>query len=79
MAKDIVIFDVIGKHCGMHYYDEAFANLLKTDNYKVNILSNFDYLGEPAYMPNFFLVGKNRTYISYGVVCSEVVLHGINK
>lgn len=58
MAKDIVIFDVIGKHCGMHYYDEAFANLLKTDNYKVNILSNFDYLGEPAYMPNFFLVGK---------------------
>lgn len=64
MAKDIVIFDVIGKHCGMHYYDVAFANLLKTESNNVAILSNFEYDSKQAYMPNFFLFGKiHRTIL----------------
>lgn len=59
MAKDIIIYDVIGQHCGMHYYDEAFAELLKSGGTQVNVCSNFSNMRDiEQNLPNFFLMGK---------------------
>lgn len=41
MKKKIFITDLIGKYCGMHYYDNAFKSLLEQYQYDVRILSNY--------------------------------------
>lgn len=59
MGKNIIIYDVIGQHCGMHYYDEAFAELLKNESRQVKVCSNFsNKTAIVQTLPNFFLMGK---------------------
>lgn len=41
MKRTIFITDMIGSYCGMHYYDEAFTELLRKAGYEVRILSTF--------------------------------------
>lgn len=54
MKKDFYITDLIGSYCGMHYYDEAFAELLRQKGCKVEILSNFGEKGEKSFFPLIF-------------------------
>lgn len=39
--RKVIIFDVLGSHCGMHYYDIAFADILRENGCTVEIASNF--------------------------------------
>lgn len=39
--EKIIIFDILGSHCGMHYYDIAFADILRNNGCIVDIMSNF--------------------------------------
>lgn len=39
--KTIYIFDLLGSYCGMHYYDIAFAQVLRSKDYNTYIYSNF--------------------------------------
>lgn len=41
MNKVVYIFDLVGKHSGMHYYDDVFADILTNNGYKVTVLSNY--------------------------------------
>ena len=41
MKKNVYIVDLIGSYCGMHYYDKALLELLKTRGFNAEILSNF--------------------------------------
>lgn len=53
------IFDILGAYCGMHYYDMAFADVLRERGHKVDILSNFsEKQDSKPYLPNFFQCGK---------------------
>jgi len=56
--KKFYLVDLIGKYCGMHYYDEAFAELLRSKGCEVCVLSNFGELGTRAFFPIIF--GKNK-------------------
>lgn len=66
----IYIFDILGKHCGMHYYDAAFAEALKARGCQCCVYSNFR-IGDTctAYFPNFFSCGKIlgicKLFVSY--------------
>ena len=41
MKITISIFDILGAYCGMHYYDMAFAEVLRKRGHEVYIYSNF--------------------------------------
>ncbi len=41
MKSKVHLFDILGKYCGMHYYDEAFGQLLECNSLKVIIHSNY--------------------------------------
>lgn len=61
----IAIFDVIGNYAGMHYYDQAYAELFKQNGCKVVVYSNFrnsDFARK--FFPSFFT--KNKLV---GVLC----------
>lgn len=61
----IHIFDILGAHSGMHYYDKAFVEVLKERNYDCIIYSNYeDGIGYIKYFPNFFNCGR-----VYGILC----------
>lgn len=58
--RKIYIFDYIGNHCGMHYYNAAFKELLsKTPNIEIEILSNYSDDGrKPPFLKNFYKPNK---------------------
>ena len=58
MKRTIFITDMIGSYCGMHYYDEAFAELLRKSGYEVRILSTFGGDVGPRFFPLIF--NKNK-------------------
>lgn len=58
MSKVITIYDLIGIHSGMHYYDNAFAELLTKNGYTVNIKSNYSHNDCPKSIPNAFIGSK---------------------
>lgn len=58
MKRTIFITDMIGSYCGMHYYDEAFTELLRKAGYEVRILSTFSGDAGPRFFPLIF--NKNK-------------------
>ena len=56
--KTIYIVDLIGSYCGMHYYDEAFADILRKKGSQVKILSTFNEQGEKPFFSIIF--GRNK-------------------
>ena len=55
----IHIVDLIGIHCGMHYYDVAFAEVLRNNGFNVDILSNYnDDNQQKSFFPMLFGRGK---------------------
>lgn len=78
----ISIFDILGAYCGMHYYDMAFAEILRNRKQKVLIYSNFsESSNEKAKIPNVFDCGKVKgiafLLYSYWVFLSLVL--SVNK
>lgn len=53
----IYIVDLIGTHCGMHYYHSSFRDILTKGNYDITILSNYSN-NIPSFFPIIFK--KNR-------------------
>lgn len=58
--KKIYIFDYIGDHCGMHYYNAAFRELLsKIPDTDIEILSNYsDKEGKSPFLKNFYKTNR---------------------
>lgn len=55
----IHIFDLLGSYCGMHYYDIAFADVLRQRGHKCKVHSNFEQNGvSEIYFPQFFTCNK---------------------
>lgn len=55
----IHIVDLIGIHCGMHYYDSALVEILRNKDFEVDILSNFkDRNAKKKFFPMIF--GRNK-------------------
>ena len=55
----IHIFDLLGSYCGMHYYDIAFADVLRQRGHKCQVHSNFREKGVcSVYFPQFFGCNK---------------------
>lgn len=57
--RKVIIYDIIGAYCGMHYYDIAFADILRKRNVDVEVYSNFCE-GKNGYprISNIFDCGK---------------------
>lgn len=57
--RKIYIFDYIGDHCGMHYYNAAFKELLsKIPDIEIEILSNYSDGGKSPFLKNFYKPNK---------------------
>ena len=56
----VIIFDILGSYCGMHYYDMAFAEILRNHKCDVIIYSNFSENGSKPYLKQCFACGKLR-------------------
>lgn len=58
--KKTYVFDYLGAHCGMHYYDESFAQLLSSiPGHDVEVLSNFHFSERRhRFCPNMFGHGR---------------------
>ena len=55
----IHIFDLLGSYCGMHYYDIAFAEVLRQRGHQCQVHSNFEEKGvSENYFPQFFACNK---------------------
>ena len=70
MKITISIFDILGAYCGMHYYDMAFAEVLRKRGHEVYIYSNFkERESDKVFFPDFFsckkLVGIIRFLTAY--------------
>lgn len=63
MNKKVYITDLIGTYCGMHYYDEAFAKLLRDEGFQVEILSTFNEDGKKPYLPLIFHKNKIKSVV----------------
>lgn len=61
--KTIYITDLIGSYCGMHYYDEAFAEVLREKGYRVKILSTFGEKGQKQFFPLIFRRNKIKSVL----------------
>lgn len=64
------IFDILGSYCGMHYYDMAFADVLRSRGHDVEIYSDFAETKErDASFKSFFgcgkLIGILRLFVVY--------------
>lgn len=53
--KSIYIVDLVGSHCGMHYYDIAFSKVLQEKQCNVHICSNFTGFFPSIFRKNKFL------------------------
>lgn len=51
--RTIYITDLIGSYCGMHYYDEAFVEILREKGFQVEILSTFNERGKKTVFPSY--------------------------
>lgn len=70
MKVHVSIFDILGDYCGMHYYDMAFAEILRERGHEVHIYSNFkERESDKVFFPDFFsckrLVGVIRFFVAY--------------
>lgn len=52
--RTIYITDLIGSYCGMHYYDEAFVEILREKGFQVEILSTFNERGKNRFSLLYF-------------------------
>ena len=60
MTRKIYIFDYIGTHCGMHYYNAVFKELLsEIPDTDIEILSNYaDTAQRKPFLRNFYVSNK---------------------
>lgn len=56
--RKIYLFDFIGVHSGMHYYNESFKKMLESNNNLVEILSNYSVDGKKPFMSNCYICSK---------------------
>jgi len=55
MTKQVYLVDLIGVHTGMHYYHNAFCELLdKNGDVEIAVLSNYDHQSHRAFFPYLF-------------------------
>lgn len=59
----VIIFDILGAYCGMHYYDMAFAEILREHKCKTIICSNFTENKSKPYLKHFFSCGKIKGFL----------------
>lgn len=52
--ESIYIVDLIGEYCGMHYYDDAFVELLASGRIKSSVLSTYSVKNKDAFFPCIF-------------------------
>ena len=64
----IYIVDLIGIHCGMHYYHSSFQNILSKGKYDTIILSNYSDKS-PAFFPVIFKKNKLSSFF-YLIIAS---------
>jgi len=77
MKKRLHIVDLIGSYCGMHYYDVAFAELMRKYGFEVEIVSNFAEKGKP-FFPRIF--GRNKLLSLFLLLqCFAILLIHITK
>ena len=72
--RKIYIVDLIGSYCGMHYYDDAFAQILRDSSFDVEILSNFNKKKTP-FFPVIFGRNKFVSVLLLVVSCIRFYLH----
>lgn len=80
----IHIFDLLGSYCGMHYYDIAFAEVLRQRGHQCLIHSNFVEKGlSEKYFPQFFacnrMLGLLRFFCAYVRFLIFVLTHQNDK
>lgn len=77
--KTIYITDLIGTYCGMHYYDEAFAEILREKGFQVEILSTFNEKGRRQFFPLIFGKNKVKSILlllkSYLKLLAHIIIH----
>ena len=74
--NQIYIVDLIGKHCGMHYYHSSFQNILSKGNYNTIILSNYSD-NIPAFFPIIFKKNKLSSLIYLIIASIKFLIHVI--
>lgn len=74
MMKKIYLVDYLGVHCGMHYYVEAFKQILvKNLDIEVNVLSNYtDNIGGKSFFRNQYK--GNIISKGYSLLCNILKL-----
>ena len=78
----ISIFDVLGAYCGMHYYDMAFAEILRNKKQTVLIYSNFsECSNKKTKLPNVFSCGKFKgiVFLLYSYCLFLSLVLSVNK
>lgn len=80
----IHIFDLLGTHCGMHYYDMAFYDVLVQRGHRCQIYSNYFKSGiSTSFFPQFFncrkLFGVKNFIFAYGRFLYFVLMHRKDK
>lgn len=73
--RTIFITDLIGSYCGMHYYDAAFAELLRKAGHEVELLSTFAEDASPAFFPTVFGKNKAKSALLLIYACLKFVWH----
>lgn len=61
----IAIFDVIGKHAGMDYYEQAYVKMFEKKGCKAKVFSNFKETFSRQFFPNFFSKPKLLGILSF--------------
>lgn len=66
--KELYIFDLLGIHCGMHYYTNAFYDLLSDNaSVKTRLLVNYEYKDQKPFFKNVFT--KNKIKACFLLAC----------
>lgn len=62
--KKVYVFDFIGIHSGMHYYNEAFKKALGSQSHiEIEILSNYSEKGKRPFICNLYLTNRINAII----------------
>lgn len=77
--RTIYITDLIGSYCGMHYYDEAFVEILREKGFRVEILSTFNERGKKPFFPLIFQKNKMKSVLlllkCYFKFLAHIIIH----
>ena len=74
--NQIYIVDLIGTHCGMHYYHSSFQNILSKGNYDTIILSNYSDK-TPAFFPIIFKKNRFLSMLYLIIASIKFLIHAV--